>query len=52
MDTNWTTMSGRGLTLITTQGGQPVSRKTVEAWWESTKATVEPAPAPPLVSDR
>ncbi len=34
-----TTLSGRGMTLITTQGGQPVTAKTVEAWWETTKET-------------
>ncbi len=36
-----TTLSGRGMTLITTQGGQPVTAKTVEAWWESTKVSCD-----------
>ena len=35
MELDRTTLSGGGLTLITTHGGQPVGRRTVETWFEA-----------------
>jgi hypothetical protein len=42
MKSDQTTLSGGGLTLITTNEGRPVGRRTVESWYEAKTA----APAP------
>ena len=46
MDLDRTTLSGGGLTLIT-QGGRPVGRRTVEAWFETKGMTTNQAKPDP-----